>query len=360
MKVNNNGGTQRAVHLPWLDAVRFMAALLVLLGHTRNDFFVSYDNLPADQQSIISMLFYFFCRLGHEAVIAFFVISGFLVGGKGLEKIKSGLFNRTSYVIDRVVRIGLPLIAAIIFCFITNKILGLDFSYLTALGNLFSLQGILCDSLVTPFWSLSFEVWFYVILFGISLVSSKRISGLILIFLCCLVFTQLDAFYLLLWFMGAFAYLCKPQKQNKLILWISFLAMWLFVALSIMASDSNAIQLPWKPNREAMEVCITLAMCLFIQQVILCNPTRKITVAIDKLFSKLANFSYTLYLTHRITLLLVFEYLYSKGTAYFDMKGILSYICILLICLISSWLIYLMSERHTAKVKKVIKNKILQ
>lgn len=27
-----------AKHLPWLDAIRFMAAFMVLLSHTRNDF----------------------------------------------------------------------------------------------------------------------------------------------------------------------------------------------------------------------------------------------------------------------------------------------------------------------------------
>ena len=129
--------------------------------------------------------------------------------------------------------------------------------------------------------------------------------------------------------------------------------------MSIMASDSNAILLLWKPEREAMEVCITLAMCLYIQQVILCNPTCKVTIAIDKSFSKLADFSDTLYLTHRITLLLVFEFVFSKCTAHFDSKGILSYMSILIICLASSWLIYLISERHTSKLKRMIKNKIL-
>ena len=352
--LSNVGG-----YYPWLDAVRFLAAFVVLMSHSRNDFFVSYGELPNEQQNLFSFLFYFLGRLGHEAVIAFFVISGFLVGGRGLERILNRDFDQKSYAIDRAVRIGIPLVVATVLCAFTYMIVGIEFSWLTALGNLLSLQGILCDSFLSPFWSLSYEVWFYIILFGISLVCDRKIAGLIISLICCLVFLYLSPRYLLIWFLGAFAYLCKPSQKNNLILSVSFLLILATTALSIMASDSHSIQLPWKPSRPVMEMLLTISMSLFIQQIILHHPIHKLTEKMNRLFTYLASFSYTLYLTHRITLLLVFEFLFEKGEAQFDWIGLTSYVVILLICLFVSWLIYLFSEKHTATVKRKIKSLIV-
>ena len=87
-------------HLAWLDALRFIAAFLVLFCHSRNDFFLKYNYLPVDQQGIGAFVFYTLGRLGPEAVIVFFVLSGFLVGGKGLERIINGSFKLRGYVVD--------------------------------------------------------------------------------------------------------------------------------------------------------------------------------------------------------------------------------------------------------------------
>ena len=355
--IKENTDIKSSARYPWLDAIRFIAAFFVLVGHTRNDFFMTYGTLPSEQQGILSFLFYSLGRLGHEAVIAFFVISGFLVGGRGFDRILKGTFDRTSYTIDRTVRIGIPLVAAIVFCCITYKIIGKEYSYWTVLGNLFSLQGIFCGNLISPFWSLAVEVWFYIMLFGISLLVEKNLSGLIVTFVCFLVFVKLGPYYLLLWMMGAFAYLCKPAGGGKRwILYTSFIGVCISCALSLMGTDSGAVILPFKPNRELMGLCMSFFMCLFIQQVILVQPKNQFAKKINAGFSNLADFSYTLYLTHRVTLLLIFKYLYEENTAAFDGQGLLRFAIILGICLVVSWLIYLLSEKHTSRVKLLIKN----
>lgn len=65
----------------WLDLVRFIAAFLVLICHFRGAFFQEYTLLLGQQQNIVTFIFYSITRLGAEAVLIFFVLSGFLVGG---------------------------------------------------------------------------------------------------------------------------------------------------------------------------------------------------------------------------------------------------------------------------------------
>lgn len=123
-----------------------------------------------------------------------------------------------------------------------------------------------------------------------------------------------------------------------------------------MGTDSGAVILPFKPNRELMGLCMSFFMCLFIQQVILVQPKNQFAKKINAGFSYLADFSYTLYLTHRVTLLLIFKYLYEENSAAFDGQGLLRFAIIIGICLVVSWLIYLLSEKHTSRVKLLIKN----
>ena len=229
---------------------------MVLLSHSRNDFFLPYGELATSQQGMVTFVYYFTCRLGHEAVLAFFVISGFLVGGRGLERMMNKGFDKVQYIIDRTARIGIPLVAALVFCIITYEIVGQDYSLITAVGNLFSLQGGFCESFSSPLWSLSYEVWFYIFLFGMSLGFERRYSSIIILAICVLVFTQLDAIYFLIWLMGAFAYLCRPQRGNKIIALVAFVAILISMSLSIMSSDSKSIALPWKPDYKVMEVFV--------------------------------------------------------------------------------------------------------
>ena len=151
----------------------------------------------------------------------FFVLSGFLVGGRGFERIKDGTMHVGSYAIDRLARIP-PLLAAILFYYITSLVIsGTPFSWTTAIGNLFSLQGICCESLVSPFWSLSYEVWFYIVLGALALLLRAKKDYKML--LCLIVFVStlsvfvmgLKMHYLLIWMMGAVAYLARPKKKTS-------------------------------------------------------------------------------------------------------------------------------------------------
>mgnify|MGYP002623569499 CR=1 FL=1 len=219
------------------------------------------------------------------------------------------------------------------------------------------------ESLVSPFWSLSYEVWFYVILLSIALMfrdkQSKRWVGLGLLFVCILIFScKLKPHYLLIWFMGAFFYLTKPKKFSAVICWGSLLLFVASIALWQMSSASHSIETVWKANSsELIEVLMSVFFGLFIQQVILLEPKRKWTAAIDRYGTKLAAFSYTLYLAHRIVFLPVYHFITNKRSAYLDIKGIAGWLLLVFFTMLICWLLYLAFEKNTAKVKKQIKTK---
>lgn len=349
-------------HFFWLDSIRFIAAFMVLLSHTRNDYFCEYSCLPEEQQNIYSFAFYVIGRMGHEAVIVFFVLSGFLVGGRTIERIKNNTFSFRQYAINRFSRIYPPLTISIIFFYITCLFVPTEtWSWKVAIGNLFNLQGIVCDSLVNPFWSLSYEWWFYIVLALIgysfmSSVNSKKLLGFCFTCVAVSVFVvgEMLIVYLVIWFLGAIAYLIRPSKPNKKILWISILGIILGVGLYQMSKDTHAFSIPFSLNGMLIELYLSLMTCLLIQQVILVKPISTFSVCIEKVLGYMGNFSYTLYLAHRIICMWIFYFVFEKFQGHFSLWNILIYFGIVSTCLIGCWFLYFISEKHTTLIKRAL------
>jgi peptidoglycan/LPS O-acetylase OafA/YrhL len=102
-----------------LDIARSISASIVALGHVRGGFFQAYDHLTLHSQNPINFLLFFLTRLGHEAVIIFFVLSGYLVGGAFLSEYLKEETNWTKYLINRIARMWTVLLPALIvggFC----------------------------------------------------------------------------------------------------------------------------------------------------------------------------------------------------------------------------------------------------
>lgn len=355
-------------HYYWLDTMRFIAAFMVLLSHARNTFFPAFGDLPTDQQNIFSMAFTMFCRMGHEAVIVFFVLSGFLVGGRGFERIRNGTMNVGSYAIDRFARIFPPLVAAIIFYYITSLVIPhTPFSWATAIGNLFSLQGICCESLVSPFWSLSYEVWFYIILGSLAvLLKSKKDSRIIMsliVFVAAVsVFVMgLKMHYLLIWMMGALAYLIRPKNKSKWVLLLSLVGLFASILYWQLSKDTKSIEFAVEgTNKQLVEMIMSLMVCLLIQQVILFEPSNRITKWIEKKVGGMAKFSYTLYLSHRIVFLWIIAFIWSKDSCQFTASGIIQFMMIIISTLFACWLLYFVSERYSPAIKGYLKESLLK
>jgi peptidoglycan/LPS O-acetylase OafA/YrhL len=170
-----------------LDLVRGLSALLVLLAHVRG--FVLLDLAELDAAGIVTKAFYFATGVHHQAVMVFFVLSGYFVGGSVLETLNKGRFSTQHYVLARLSRLWVALVPALLLtlafdlagrssnpeayagalrsCFMSGPEPGnsADLSAQTFCGNLFFLQTISMPVFGSngPLWSLANEFWYYVL-----------------------------------------------------------------------------------------------------------------------------------------------------------------------------------------------------
>lgn len=172
------------------DLIRGLAAWAVMWGHLRALFFVDFQHIEHSGAFLGGL--YFVSGFGHEAVMVFFVLSGFFISSAVLSRRASGKWSWRDYAIDRLSRLYVVLIPALVLGWIWDKVgisifasTGIysrpiaDFGAAIAqnrlgpgvfLGNLFFLQTIFCPTFGSnsPLWSLANEFWYYV-LFPIAL-----------------------------------------------------------------------------------------------------------------------------------------------------------------------------------------------
>jgi len=150
----------------YLDLVRFLAALAVVLMHLRQFGLVELPG--ADQLTL----------LGREAVMAFFVLSGFVIAYTTDRRRPSA----RDYALARAARIysvALPVLLLAFACASLVPALASDAGqhyqlakpwlyipfHLLFLGDLWTLAEV--PPWLGPWWSLNYEVWYYV-LFGVA------------------------------------------------------------------------------------------------------------------------------------------------------------------------------------------------
>ena len=357
-----NNTLQQKKHFYWIDWLRFLSAMMVLLAHLRGSSFVEYGSLPDSQKNFAFATIYAFTRLGSEAVIVFFVLSGFLVGGKSIERIINKTFKPLNYAIDRLSRICIPLIPALLLTAIVKLSIGDKVNFIHLIGNLFSLQGILVPSFAdnAPLWSLPYEVWCYVLMFIVGTVAIKKyFNALFVIFfvIILILLSQLNISYLLCWFVGLFAYVYRPQTVSFKILSIAILLS-IFGIFSVQVNmDSisldNDIFKFLLISIDISRLLLALGIALLIQQLILLKPNNKL-VKIENLGTKLASFSYTLYLTHTPIRNGIESYFNLHRMENLDIASMSIFFLKIFICLCLAWILYWLFEKRTLKIRKTI------
>jgi peptidoglycan/LPS O-acetylase OafA/YrhL len=177
-----------------LDLVRAIAASLVLLTHWKVMFFVDYPRIPSHR--IWFAIPYIACEAGHQAVLIFFMLSGYLISGSIFRSLDRGQWQWRTYLTHRFVRLWVVLIPGLLLGALWDwiglhqaytaqlytpgpKSHGLDvsqtFTSSAFFGNIAFLQTILVDKFGSnsALWSLANEFWYY-ILFPLGWLALRR------------------------------------------------------------------------------------------------------------------------------------------------------------------------------------------
>lgn len=340
-----------------LDLMRGFAALTVLISHLRGDSFVEYGMLSASQHGVLTALFFAATRLAYEAVIVFFVLSGFLVGGQVLARVRQGRFQIYDYAIDRSTRILIPLIPA---CLFTGAIALLLFNEPPHLGqliaNMVGLNEVVTQTLATNavLWSLAYEIWFYVSAGVVAYIVSQQPNALSVLALtvCIIIFTILKVHYLIFWMLGACASLLVEIRFKRTLLLLGTLLALIGSLFYQLAADSRSVvPVAYMPPLAAeFLLCIGIAMTFpfFVS-----SSFNKLLSRISPLASALAGFSYTLYLTHRPTDA-VLGVIFGKADA-LSVQSLLYFGARILICLAVAVCFYWCFERNTPKARRFLR-----
>ena len=343
-------------HYHWLDLLRFLAALAVVFVHARGEVWETYSLLEPSSQNTFTYILYAILSQGFTGVIVFFVLSGFLVGGRTCEKIYNKTADAKQYAVDRIVRIGLPLMGSILLIIIVDFVLGKSSDFVMLAGNVFALQGIFVRDAGGVFWTLSYEMWFYCLIFALILLcnNKKALLGGGVLLLSFAAFTALQTHYLLILICGIFSYYLARTRQQKsnVVMIVSLIGFFISVLGKMLSVTSNSFDMSRFGfiNGNVMTVLIGGFAALFISDVVLRKPKASLAVCIDKVGSKLAVFSYSLYLTHWQVLRVVNHFIGRTSTI--DATALFKYAVTILICVVFAYLFYLLTEKHTAVVKR--------
>ncbi|MDF3035866.1 MAG: O-antigen acetylase [Paucimonas sp.] len=366
----------------WLNTFRWTAALLVVVSHIRDLLFVEYS--AVEQKSIWLQPFYFITGFSHEAVMIFFVISGFLVGGLSTQKFLSGRFDPADFVIHRFSRIYIVLLPALLATFLLDSLGGAYFdksgiysntivheyevifanelSWANLLGCLFMMQGILVQGLGTngPLWSLAYEWWYYTMFFlaigalSPSFTRRRRLFCAVALFAVAAALPVKLMLWFLVWLVGLSIALIVPRVPRipAIVGWLVFLGTLLACRL-----DHVYVKSPTMAH-DLMRDLILAVACTVLFCALARQENAKVKGA--AFHGHMAEFSYTTYMVHFPFLILAVAFSH-------DVLGIplhkqpsperFAYYFALLSCIyVYSYVFSLATERHTQSLRRMLGN----
>lgn len=357
-----------------LDLSRWIAAFIVFAGHLHELLLSPYEQL--EQQNLLIAGFYFVSGLGSEAVMVFFVLSGFLIGGKNLARAKADSFHFSSYCVDRISRLYVVLLPAVFIGFFLD-IIGSNyfpeaglyklFSYhiitehldtSILIGNLLMLQSFYTTTIGSnfPLWSLSFEFWFY-LLFGLLIVSffekaKWQFWYILLAIIIILILGYKFILYFFIWCIGL-----SVALLNRKIIKNPILALILFITVLIISRfDLITIQY-------LSDLLAAISFGIFLLSMKEINSS--FLYRTKKINSILAGFSYSLYLLHYpliVFLLSVWVSIFQISNFSTEYQpsgvGIAIYLSMMIIIIAIAYVFSLVTENNTALVRRWLKRKL--
>jgi peptidoglycan/LPS O-acetylase OafA/YrhL len=207
---------QDSCHSLLISLLRGLAALQVAAAHLRNEMLPSMRLM--EEPALWYQVLAFFTGFAHQAVVVFFLISGWLVGGSLLNRIAQPR-ALAHYAIDRISRLWTVMIPVFILIVALGIVTGtlnpraVDFSASNAYswaalaGNLAGLQTLAVPEFGDNYalWSLANESWYYLMFPLLLLYMDGRhrllAVGVMMFAAALLPFATL--LYFIIWLLGA-------------------------------------------------------------------------------------------------------------------------------------------------------------
>lgn len=377
----------------FLDMARWTAAALVFVAHLRNPLFLGYGDLSPEQRTPIVQAWYFVTGWHAEAVTVFFVLSGLLVGAAGLARWQDGKFRPADYAIDRVTRLYLPFLPALVLGFlldllgshylgsvgfwnhahplVAQKINSPPFDTLLGpdvlVGNALMLQHYLVPPLGSnqPLWTISAEFWFYAV-FLLTLeaagVARSRLARAAAVVAIGVLIGFLGTRFLVLlglWGIGVAIAFAPPGRWRSLPA-----ACLLFVAVLVAARVGQGLLDANSFYREGKNYAVALSFAFLV-----CAMRGRSFAWLQRLCRPnafLAGFSYSVYLLHFPLMLFILGVLHAtgrfpgieRGFAPQDAAGLAAYVLTIGLVFTICYLFSLATERNTERVRRALKRRL--
>jgi peptidoglycan/LPS O-acetylase OafA/YrhL len=358
-----------------ISLLRGLAAVQVALAHLRAEVYPSLRGMV--DAPLTYQLMAFFTGFAHQAVVVFFLISGWLVGGSLLNKWTQQRILE-SYAIDRISRLWTVLVPTFVLILLCASLTGrieptsshLDetnaYSTVAFVGNLIGLQTISVPNFGQNYalWSLANETWYY-ILFPLLLLafrckSAWRRAVSVLAIAGIASFLPLPILlYFSLWLLGAGFSRLRIECGN--LTRLGLLATTTILSIYYRLNGSNADLI--------VESFLQDLACSLPFLVLLASMHRPAQIASPAMRSlrtaaqALSEFSFTLYVTH----VPIIAFLRYFGQTYLGRDKLsphhafdyVIYFCTASLLVGIAYLLYLAFEANTCRVRRFMKRKLL-
>jgi peptidoglycan/LPS O-acetylase OafA/YrhL len=341
----------------YLDIIRFTSALLVFLSHV---------------PSFIGGHLWQLGGFGHEAVVVFFVLSGFVIAFVCVEK-KESFFD---YAVNRIVRIYSVALPALLLTFGSyffieiynpdslNDMRDSFSSLFTTLftGLTFTNQSWVDTRILTntPYWSMGYEVLYYFFFAAMFYFSGWR--RWLSVFAILLVMGPSILLYLPVWLAGVFCFWVKDRVAlNVWVAFTGYIASLLAFFYGCSDSWQTSINSLWQENDRLMlgsyildtakyflsdyYLAIVVVLNIFFANSVFVSARFNLVTRVEAIVKMLSAHTFSLYLLHMPLLFLL------NAVLPFEKFGVVTVVAVLfaiplVIFLISS---RIESGRYTAR-----------
>lgn len=354
-----------------IDLMRFLAALAVVWSHV---WYIVVPGFGPEHNAWRAM--YWTAGFGADAVRIFFVISGYWITATILRRVNSGGWTWRTYLIDRMSRLWIVLIPALLIGlmldysgrFLFNFPRYSDFDFVTAenvdiaaamsvesfFGNIFFLQNIYVPTFGSngPLWSLANEFWYYIWFPAILLAFRMRFSVMTILALVTMVaFTHSNVTEgFLIWLLGSATYVVTDRigaRLRTMKTWVRLGATaFAFIVFLACIGFTRAMPISWVVDG----LIVGIGFSLLLASVIAFD------VGLPKILHPLsiygARASFSLYVIHFPVLMFLASTVLAGQVFMPSVEAVAITLGLTLVMIATGWFFSQLTEQHTGALRK--------